>query len=1130
MNILRLEHSIDDNTTLADLSSDILGGTDQRKKMQRRPGAGPKLRNIEYFLDELVHFEKRWEALLSETTSRPSAAPQEKPKAKKEDIRTVALPLHQILQPSLTSDHYDTIKNIFDETQSQMTELKTNVALVIRVLFLKLADGSLTRILKAEEQVEETPLLLFDIKNIVPEAAIKDEDAARPFPLAPLDPGLQALLDKAEDSASDGPLRDLDQLFSQGHIQFLQSWFFGNTQERTTSKHPLWTELANSLGALDLPMAPKNTLSMSSAAARQMSTAMTNLWDGPVYKKLLDQLGTTILTWNLRPRAENLRLERSLEREAKKQARETSDMAKRKRFKDHGQSLFDELAAALRTGDNDKVQVKFALLRRKMLSPPPAGEQTHRQPLPLPVDADEEKAVGNQIRSQETPASSIRALKAVWKMLVESPAIKHDVDGEYVRGCLDKPEDFALHECHVVARLVNAVRPFVPKRAPNGQYPHSPALCAPLVLLADSVLRATGNHAKTREWVPDVKGSSLHSLHVTPTIMFQLLCSFQANRFDVHDSTGRLMDSHTNLALEDNKKSSSITATSLFIWKVMFYYMGLVDKESLREIMFLTGSGELETLGMTKAEVSREFKNYKEALTTLESEIKKATETLNSLELTRTMCRLAHKNAEKAARPEAYATLKGARVAVASYRKEHAEMERRYHDLKEQVWIWSQLKRAKPPADDLDGESTASRKRTANNSPSSSHTEPSPSLSTPAEPPHRPVKRRKSVRQQEVRSEQSPVTAVQGSQKACAKDAAPAQEPSSIRPATWNHHNFVEDAAHVEIESLLQDSQRGFVAFGGTDNGIVTTTATSRATVETLMLHLNHAYVVSNDARGDKSMPAPMEVSPVFSMRAGRLNKSSRMIYNQQRRKRRLARAKDLDPEMAAAYGKHEKEESMSRCRTKEQIIEARIRRASYQAKVQEFEHSRQSLHDARTAKLFDKRTLAKLCAEEQRFVCGAGHAGLGINSPIRGHCRRGGYRFRQQHARSTLAIIVNENKTTKICGHCFDRVRLARARKRVGQKIKVVTTNGSVECTNKDCPTRLSHRTIRNRDGNASTSINVSGFSALLAPDRKPLHVYRQQRPRIFAKKPSAEGVHFLPAPSISGSVAGPPAKGLNR
>ncbi|KAF9553698.1 hypothetical protein EC968_010205, partial [Mortierella alpina] len=249
-----------------------------------------------------------------------------------------------------------------------MTEFKANVALVIRILFLKLADGTLSSLLKEEEGVE-VPLPLFDVKSLLPELAIKDRDAAQPFPLAPLDTDLQALLDDTESISLDGPLQDLNGLFSQGHVQFLQSWFFGSVQERTVSSHPLWTSLAEAVGDLDLPTAPKNISTLSSAAARQMSTAMSNLWDGPIYKKLLDQLGTTLLTWNLRPRAENARLERakqrSIELEAKKKARETSDMAKRKRFKDHTQSLFDELATALRTGDDSKAQIRIELLRRK---------------------------------------------------------------------------------------------------------------------------------------------------------------------------------------------------------------------------------------------------------------------------------------------------------------------------------------------------------------------------------------------------------------------------------------------------------------------------------------------------------------------------------------------------------------------------------------------------------------------------------------------------------------------------------------------------------------------------------------------------------------------------------------------
>ncbi|KAF9552258.1 hypothetical protein EC968_000809, partial [Mortierella alpina] len=113
----------------------------------------------------------------------------------------------------------------------------------------------------------------------------------------------------------------------------------------------------------------------------------------------------------------------------------------------------------------------------------------------------------------------------------------------------------------------------------------------------------------------------------------------------------------------------------------------------------------LEMLGLTKSETCQEFKKCKDALATLETEYKAATETLRRLEDTRTMCRVTHLKAVKEERSEAYAALKSARSAVACHRKENAELEKQYHELKEQVWIWSQLKRAKPAKDDHDGDS-----------------------------------------------------------------------------------------------------------------------------------------------------------------------------------------------------------------------------------------------------------------------------------------------------------------------------------------------------------------------------------------------------------------------------------------
>ncbi|KAF9944515.1 hypothetical protein BGZ72_002314, partial [Mortierella alpina] len=475
-------------------------------------------------------------------------------------------------------------------------------------------------------------------------------------------------------------------------------------------------------------------------------------------------------------------------------------MAKRKRFKDHAQSLFDELATALRTGDHSKAQVKIELLHRKMLSPAPAGEQTHRQPLPIHVDKDEEKTVGKQTQSRETPAGSIRALKAVWKMLVESSAIQRGVNGKYVQSCLDKPEDFTLHECEVVARLVNAVRPYVPKRAANGKYPHSPALCAPLVLLADSVLRATGNHGKTREWIPDVKGSSLHSLHITPSVMFQLLCSSRADQFDVHDSTGRIMDGRTNLALDHNKKRLFESFFQLdkiehmcsqhgIKFRYAFQYDSnlaihlegdvlphgpersghpsrdhVLDRKRSKEKKKAVETGtnwsqELERLGMTKAEVSHEFQRCREAMAKTEGEFKEATKILERLEETRTLCRLIHKNAERDTKVDAYAKLKEARLEVALHRDENAALEKRYFELKEQVWIWSRLSKAKHPVDDKEGDNTAKKvsgqKRTAIDRSSSSHAGPSSSSSSSstAEPASRSTKRRKRTKQQDVKSE-----------------------------------------------------------------------------------------------------------------------------------------------------------------------------------------------------------------------------------------------------------------------------------------------------------------------------------------------------------------------------------------
>ncbi|KAF9953766.1 hypothetical protein BGZ72_005184, partial [Mortierella alpina] len=146
------------------------------------------------------------------------------------------------------------------------------------------------------------------------------------------------------------------------------------------------------------------------------------------------------------------------------------------------------------------------------------------------------------------------------------------------------------------------------------------------------------------------------------------------------------------------------------------------------------------------------------------------------------------------------------------------------------------------------------------------------------------------------------------------------------------------------------------------------------------------------------------------------------------------------------------------------------------------------------------------------------GHAGTGVGSSIRGHCRRGGNKFRKYHARTALALVVDEFKTTKVCSYCFARTRLARQRRVMkDSQIKMVACNGAIECVNINCQSRRLGHTIRNRDGNASQSIGVSGVSALLSGDNQPIPPYRRFRPAPSTPTKETCNVQDVKTPTLA-------------
>jgi len=92
-----------------------------------------------------------------------------------------------------------------------------------------------------------------------------------------------------------------------------------------------------------------------------------------------------------------------------------------------------------------------------------------------------------------------------------------------------------------VAKLANVLRPYVPKRRARddgqGGFQQSIAhvsLRAPLVLIANTVLQATGYSSFTRRVAPQVSPARLHGLHMGGAALYEVLGQFDVSLESAH--------------------------------------------------------------------------------------------------------------------------------------------------------------------------------------------------------------------------------------------------------------------------------------------------------------------------------------------------------------------------------------------------------------------------------------------------------------------------------------------------------------------------------------------------------------------------------------------------------------------
>ncbi|KAF9161591.1 hypothetical protein DFQ26_004386, partial [Actinomortierella ambigua] len=190
-------------------------------------------------------------------------------------------------------------------------------------------------------------------------------------------------------------------------------------------------------------------------------------------------------------------------------------------------------------------QLAQEALDTKLLSVCPSGDcgsSMSERLVTSPASAKPEN-----VEPKEPSRRRLLSLQAILKILLESPSSLREFTLQDVESCAFQDHDFTPDELNVVLDLANKFRRFMPRRWLNKDgdgYRHHHAhvaLRAPIVLLANAVMRARGYTEFARRICPHVATGDLNALQVGPQQLFDALCSASERHFDVLDANGKLL-------------------------------------------------------------------------------------------------------------------------------------------------------------------------------------------------------------------------------------------------------------------------------------------------------------------------------------------------------------------------------------------------------------------------------------------------------------------------------------------------------------------------------------------------------------------------------------------------------------
>ncbi|CAO3565153.1 unnamed protein product [Mortierella alpina] len=714
-------------------------------------------------------------------------------KDEREQVRTCTTTLKAIFHPGLNEDARANFVHLVEGAQENITDVIFELATLSYKAFLGLASGQhFGPWVSGAGAINDNT---FDLRSVLPPGFVfRDKEVQPIVPAARLPNGLQADIkhySKHRPGNEQHELHawDLANFLSQDHLQYLYARFLSPSFDPSTARaaatdttHPEWrisAAVIQSQQGDSLDWKAHESLSFTILEhIREYATAVDNLWTGSIFEKVMQYAFLLLLRLKLAPEREKRHKERvqaaaQRKQESIKEKQATSRLANG-RWNRRLLKLCDDLSDVLSMPEGEKRTRRWTVVMgciNKLLRCKPAAtpkdlpnierqlEQLIEQDLDSPVQGEVEQAppadcedqddrgiqgdlddlgdgdegeANEEQAGKESSAATIRALLAITTMLVRSSSVTKDVDVSWVRRSSFRRNDFTEKECKAVAEIVNAFRPYIPKRQQDEDgatttkpFPHI-VLRAPFVLIANSLLRAAGYHEFVRRMMPQIAPSSLHALHLGAVGIYEVLCAESARHFDVRDTNGDALTNQNDVTKVTGNKQAIFA--QFFNWPRLIDSAGLMDCSSTCDELTVHLTGKVIAHGQDgrkgypvqsayeqrkkdrkgwtadrkwKQEwltIQDEYEGYEQALAYVKAQESRAEERKKNEESVLRALRKKHQAAQTAQtlarHGDDYARLKEARLTTRAERRMILPREIALKEVKKEVYFWNKVRKA----------------------------------------------------------------------------------------------------------------------------------------------------------------------------------------------------------------------------------------------------------------------------------------------------------------------------------------------------------------------------------------------------------------------------------------------------